>query len=446
MEAVAYRQSAFTRTERQKAQEVRPGGLAWHIQDFDQNPQQHGLDTNWYKFHGIGFLMNAQMNLLPEGAEHDREKREVWTQQTKRDILGFCLEYLSKELVFAYKYNIHTKPDGTQELVDPLYGNRPAVAMVDVKERDGVVRDNMQHIQDFFLDPTTQDGALAIMPSPKGPSGLTTDDGKAIQYLTSFFFVMQKKGDEIVGSTIKTDFTDKEYRAMIQTLTGQELPANAGVTDYVRALALISPNKRRDGIQNSADVVALMRQTKLQERGDDSAFEGRSWDEVYRGIAKGEELYLFNKKTQEYIEEFVAYSREAGHSRLDLQKAVGATLLRISQLFLEQHNAEVINSQLIATNEPGGYSPKGPIPRSLSFGQVFSEVKKIPGCAGGGESGSMTSVLSVGGSKAGQIEAFGKDDLGNRAFSCPVCGEVNVRPYNGTIPTCQHCGSSEVAC
>src|SRR5260221_5450859 len=128
--------------------------------------------------------MNTQMNLLPKDAEKHPEKLQTWADQTKRDILGFCLEYLSKELVFAYKYNIHTKEDGTKELVDPLYGNRPTVDMVDAKERGGVVKDNMQRIQDFFLDPATKDGALAIMPSPKGPSGLTTDDGKSIDYLT----------------------------------------------------------------------------------------------------------------------------------------------------------------------------------------------------------------------------------------------------------------------
>lgn len=422
-----------------------PQSLAWHIQEFDTNPQAHGLDANWYKFHGIGFLMNAQMNLLPIDAEKNPIKLKTWAEQTKRDILGFCLEYLSKELVFAYKYNIRTKEDGTKELVDPLYGNRGAVEMIDKKERGGVVRDNMQRIEDFFLDPNTKDGAMAIMPSPKGPSGLTTDDGKAIDYLTSFFFVMQKQGNEIVGSTIKTDFTNKEYRAIIKTLTGQELPIDAGLQDYVRALVLVNPNERRGGVSTPDDVVSLMRQTKLKTRGEDSAFEGRSWDEIYSGIAKGEDLYNFNVQTQKYVSDFMDYVATGNHSRLELQKAVGATLLRISQIFLEQQNATTINRHLIATRDNDIPRVRGPV-QSLSFGQVYKEVKKIGGCAGGGEDNSKTSVLTVGGARGAEVEGFGSDKLGSRTFNCPECGEMNVRPINQTIGTCQHCGSEKVAC
>src|SRR6185312_9724201 len=105
----------------EKGKEPADGSLAWHIREFDTNPREHGLDRDWYKFHGIGFLMNTQMHLLPEGAEERSRDLNVWAEQTKRDILGFALEYLSKGLVFSYKYKIHTKEDGTQELVDPLY-------------------------------------------------------------------------------------------------------------------------------------------------------------------------------------------------------------------------------------------------------------------------------------------------------------------------------------
>jgi hypothetical protein len=317
--------------------------------------------------------------------------------------------------------------------------------MIDVKERGGVVRDNMQRIQDFFLDPHTKDGALAIMPSPKGPSGLHTDDGKAIDYLTSFFFVMQKHGNEIVGSTIKTDFTNKEYRDIIKTLTGQELPIDASLQDYVRAVALVNPNERREGVNTPDDVVGLMKQTKLNARGDDSAFEGRAWDEIYRGIAKGEELYNFNVQTQQYVSDFMDYVGEGNHSRLELQKAVGATLLRISQIFLEKQNADFINSQLIATKDSVVSRATGPAV-ALSFGEVYTEVKKIGGCAGGGEDNSKTSVLSMGGMIGAEVNGFGSDKFGSRTFNCPDCGEMNVRPVNELVNNCQHCGSDKVGC
>lgn len=434
---------AFSETRFRERQA--PKTLASHIQDFDTNASRHGLDKDWYKFNGIGFLMNAQMNLLPEKAEHKSEALETWAQQTKRDILGFCLEYLSKNLVFAYKYKVNTREDGTKELVDPLYGNRAAVEMVDVKERGGVVRETMRQTEAFFLDKATPDGALAVLPSPKGPSGLTTDDGRAIEYLTSFFFIMRKEGDEVIGSTIKTDLTNTEYRSVIKRLTGQDLPENASLQDYVRAIALINPQRRRESIQNVDDVIGVMRQAKLHSRGIDSAYEDRAWNEIYQGIAQGEELYNFNKQTHQYVDEFVEFVEEGGHSRLDLQKAVAATLLRISQVMLNSNDAQQINSKLIATDERQRAKAKGSVDR-MSFGEVLSEVKKIPGCAGGGENEKITSVLSIGGERSGQTDGFGTDKFGERTFNCPDCGQMNVRPYNERISECQHCGSGKVAC
>src|SRR5260221_4969840 len=79
--------------EKQEKKSI-PNSLAWHIEEFDTNPKAHGLDGNWYKFHGIGFLMNAHMNLLPEGAEKNPAQLATWADQTKRDILGLCLEHL----------------------------------------------------------------------------------------------------------------------------------------------------------------------------------------------------------------------------------------------------------------------------------------------------------------------------------------------------------------
>src|SRR5260221_113788 len=170
-----------------------------------------------------------------------------------------------------------------------------------------------------------------------------------------------------------------------------------------------------------------MRQVKLHARGEDSEFEERGWDEMHRGIAKGEELYNFNVQTQRYITDFMDYVGEGNHGRLDLQKAIGATLLRISQIFLAQQSAESINRQLIATRDGKKIQVKGAI-QSATFGQVYSEVKKIGGCAGGGEDKSKTAVLTMGGMQTAEIQSFGSDKFGERSFNCPDCGEMNVRP------------------
>ena len=406
-------------------QEPPQSDLNWYIHEFDTNYAQHGLDENWYKFHGIGFLMNAQMHLLPEGAEHDSDKRKTWAEQTKRDILGFCLEYLSKGLVFSYKYKIENG-----QLVDPLYGNRSAIEMIDTRERGGVVRENMIKTQDFFLN--APDGAMAVIPSPKGPSGLITDDGKAIEYLTSFWFVMQKQGKEIIGSTIKTDFTNKDYRKMIKTLTGQDLPFGASLQDFVRAIAHINPNDRRDGVKTVDDVIGLMRQTKLDNGEEDRAFEGRSWSEVYDGVAKGEALYQFNTQTQAFVQQFMDYVQQGGHSRLELQKAVGATLLRVSKIFLSEQNAAGINKTLIATRDERSnvFAADG----GMSFGQVFAQVKEIEGCAGGGKStDKLTAIMTINGPRLARTEDALNRDRSNW-FHCPHCDKYIEPPVGNECP------------
>ncbi len=38
------------------------------------------------------------------------------------------------------------------------------------------------------------------------------------------------------------------------------------------------------------------------------------------------------------------------------------------------------------------------------------------------------------------------DNYGSRAFKCPRCGQVNIRPKNELVSHCQYCGSNEVSC
>ncbi|MDE2589623.1 MAG: hypothetical protein KGL95_08165, partial [Patescibacteria group bacterium] len=202
-----------------------PHTLTEYMEDFSTHYQHHGLPRDWYKFKGIGFSMKSQMGLLE--SEYDKTAVQKWTQQTSRDILGFCLEYLSRGLVFAYQYNVHRTADGKKELVDPLYGNKRMIDMVDRQERGGAVTEALAKAEQFFLDPSTPDGSMFVMPSPAGPSGLTTDRGEAITYPDSFWFVITKHGDSFPGITIKTDFTHEEYRKAIKVLTGQEIPEHA---------------------------------------------------------------------------------------------------------------------------------------------------------------------------------------------------------------------------
>lgn len=66
----------------------------------------------------------------------------------------------------------------------------------------------------------------------------------------------------------------------------------------------------------------------------------------------------------------------------------------------------------------------------------------MTGCGSSGgfslEKGSSNSAFS--------LAEFGQDKYGSRTFECPQCGKKNIRPENQLVKSCQHCGSSKVAC
>jgi len=76
----------------------------------------------------------------------------------------------------------------------------------------------------------------------------------------------------------------------------------------------------------------------------------------------------------------------------------------------------------------------------ITYGQIMDEVRKIPGCAGGG--GSVTSTLSIIERSAFTLEP---DKYGERTFECPnkpACGKIITRPKNQLISNCPHCGAN----
>ena len=397
--------------------------LNGYINHFDTNWQSEGLPKDWFNLkRKVGFSMDTQMQLL---AGTDKNSVGVWSEQTKQDILGFSLEYLSQGLVFPIRYEKRQRDDGQFELYDPKY-NKSMLSGVSDKERNGEVVRSLSKIEDFFLNPNTPDGSFAIMPSPKGETGLTTDDGRPIFYPDSYFYIMTKLGDEVRGFTIKTDFSLAESRAAIKTLTGIELPQDASSEEYVGALALI---KKEDGF-GIDDIVDILRNSR---DSSEFAFEERGWSEVEKDIKRGFELYNFNNKTQAIIEDFEQYAESDFRSETVLRKALAATILRLSKLFLfDQTKVSDIRFDLSKQNIPGYV-------QQITFGDVLDRVSQIPGCAGGGISNDgKTSIIDslisrIGkSSDASDEQSYSFDKLAD----CVMCNEKKmVGPCN----LCQGC-------
>lgn len=399
------------------------------ISHFDQNWQEEGLPEDWYNFGKAGFSMKSQMNLLEDT---DLESRQLWIQRTEQDIRGFAVEYLKQELVHPSFYRKEVR-DGKTVLVNERYG-KGLVDMVSSQERNGAVREALGEIQDL---------GDAVMTSPKGWTGLQTDRGIPIEYPDSWFFGFLDQGERVVGFGIKTDFSLAECRQAIVKLTGQDLPDGASVEDYVKAIATIKPDQ---DVNSPQDLVRVLREV----RPSPYVYKERTWDEVEERVGRLEELYELEVKAEGFIKDFEGFAAEEGHSKLKLQKALAATLLRLSELYLGKEKQTLRSKEeyrvLGNVIYPRRFEEQETIGRPR-YGQILNEVEKIPGCAGGGQAESVTSIvdrLGIAGSGLGI--KLPEDKYGAREVKCPTCGQISIRPKDKLLERCLHCLSNAISC
>lgn len=406
------------------------------ITRFDQNWREERLPRDWYNLKKkVGFSMDLQMNLL---VDESPEALDEWTSRARLDVSRFTQEYLVRGSIHPYKWEMREGPSGVY-LYDPRY-KKAMVDTVSPKERNGSVVRALSVIENAIVN----DGKkVTVMPSPQGRTGLRADNGKEIEYPENYWFVDEVVGSEVFGYAIRTDFSLAESREAIKRLTGRELAPDAPLEDYVSAVALISPEQ---GINSATDVVDILRDVR-RSFGRPYAYKTRGWEEVYDGLEKGEELYEMGKETDRIIVEMGEHLPVEGLSRIDRQKIIAATILRLSKLYLVDDSDEyeiahreenVIWPKRFQIDEPTYYG---------NYGQALDEVEKIPGCAGGGQAESVASIvdrLGIAGSGLGI--KLPEDKYGSREVECPSCGKISIRPKDKLIPQCFHCGSNKVAC
>lgn len=436
---------------RRQVTERRPderSSLADYIAYFDSNWQKEGLPHDWWNLIGkkseIGFSMRTQMALLKD--PNDTKAVAEWTQETKQDLFGFKLEVLSNHLVYPCKYE-RSSTDPTR-LESRDYSNKDITETVSDKERNGSVKESMKAMKDYFLSENTPDGSIAVMASPLGNSGLKTDKGQNIDYPDSYFFIMQKEGDTVVNYTVKTDFSTEESREVIYQLTGIKLTPAAPLEDYTRTIATINPGQD-DRIRSVSDVVRILQTVRPSHAfKDDQKNSPIGWNEVYRDIALGDNLYKFNNKTMEVIKKFEAYCLRGRHTKLDFQKAIAGSILLMSALFIAEEGQNTV-TQIPMTQNEWSSVPVDLATQYLpgfigqSYGSVLERVSERPGCAGGGK---KVTVETVGGVRMGQVNRANNEVLGQcQKIRCGNCSwEANddeaEKITKGTLTKCPDCG------
>jgi hypothetical protein len=430
-------ESAIHLPEGEKPEVKRPqanAGTAEWISYFDNNHRQEGLPRDWYQLKTesnkqVGFVMKNQMLQLED--PHDQEQVADWTQRTVRDLEGFKLEFLSKHNVYPRIY--HRNPSDATRLEDPMYGrnkdgNHPdIVEITSEEERGGSVKESIGRIKEFLLN--APEGSIAVMASPLGPTGFKDQDGRGVDYVDSYFFIVQNQGDKIINYTIKTDFNLAKVRKVLGQLTGGEIPVGAPLEEYVKTLALIKPGSS-DGPQNIFDVVGV-----LEDAQPDHAFfdpegkqETRTWAHVYDDIVEGEKLYEFDTRTRQKIIDFSEFAQSGGHSILDLQKGAAATILLMSKDYFGEE--EEVEGEMQLVEGKWVYLQKG----QPSFNRLLEQTAEIRGCTGGG--GGKGAVI-LGAFGLARFASPGGGGSSNEWFNCPDCNYKASGPIGDRCPGCR---------
>jgi hypothetical protein len=428
------------------SQELRPakdaGTAAW-IHYFDTNWKQEGLPSDWYNLKTqskkrVGFILNQQMDILKN--PYDKDALSDWITKTKRDLEGFKLEFLSDNVVYPRKY-VRNPLDQTR-LEDPLYGKAKdgsnyakITELVSDQERNGAVKSSVENMQEFFA--TAPDGAIAIMTSPLGPSGFKTEDGLAIDYPDSYFFIMQKSGNTVMNYTVKTDLRLQHCRQVIAQLTGKNLPENASLETYVQTLAFINPGEHAR-IRTIDDVITIMENVQPEHAFiDKQNAKITKWEDVRDQIRRGEDLYNFGNETAEIIDEYVEYAQEGIHTKAELHKAISVTILRLGELFFGKELPAHSGPVTLTPNVWQFVDQKG------LFGAILERTAERRGCSGGGSVFGGSIAINSLVPRTGVPESA-EDQYGPLEFKCTK-GHRNTRPRGQLISHCAICGEN-VAC
>lgn len=367
--------------------------LAGYINYFDKNWYREGLPRNWYQIDDVGFSLKGQMGVLT----NPNYPITVRADQTGRDLAGFALEYLRQGLVFPFEYHIKG-----QELVDKKYGEKKLLDTVKPEERNGAVLMSLSRMQKHLIE---NPNSAAIMISPLGKTGMTADNGKAIIHQDTQIYHMERQGDKVIGTTLRTDFDLEKAKDLINILTGQKLPSSASAADCVRAIALLGKDTTLNKVENLVGV--------LEQMSPQFAYKGKTWTDMRNDLLRRQKLYEFDEAAKQMIVDFKTYYTSRLLTDLETQKALVATFLRVSKYFVEQNIRRVYGISSASTIH-------------ITQGQILEEVRQLPGCAGGGCN--VTSTESI----TNRVSTFGEQTT--LSCKCRFCGEqVEAIITNGKI-------------
>lgn len=408
-----------------------------------------------YNLDDTGFHVESQIKLLIENYNAGVSIQDT-IQQIEQDINGFNFEYLKEAPVFGIPLEF-ARVQEQERIVARLYGKKLWVDSVDEIEREGVVKKAVKELEEKAVKASP--GTMFVIHSGEGWSGyqakgknleklnhadIKSGRAKEIQYPDSQTYVVRINEDRsLTAVTLKANMSLSQSEEFVALLQGEARQKNEErlikerIKEVIGNVVEISPEEGKK-IQDIAKTIKHIVGGNVAYV--DSLGRERTFDEMQFMLQSPKQLEELDTITKDLSGRFTDYVKwrlnvQDETLQSDLQIALGYTILNL------MHEVRGPTREKIL--EAGRIYRVGEEVERLAFDPrvALEELQKLPGCAGGGNSMKIDSLVP-------RVGSLGEDEYGGLSFECPDCRRTNVRERGKLLSQCQYtdCRSKKVAC
>lgn len=363
--------------------------------------------TPWYHLSGTGFFVGEEVSQLIRNSKDTLER--VAPDVVGRELAkvgvnanAFKDEYL--EQMIGLRFNLAWEGKGEQRhIVCPDYDNASWLEITDKKERDGVVTEVIEGVQDWLK--TAPANSFAVIVSPRGWSGLRAADGSKIRYPETQVYAVKTTADgSLQARTLRYNadiLENEELQRQMGLQVVEEGNQIRRIKNTLKNVALIRGDDPERPISSFEDVVDKM---QFSVGGVDIAHDGKTFDDLRRFVQDPEKFAKVNPLTDKLIERFKEYARwrinQSSYGlEKDLQIALAVTIAQMNKSYdkkVSNEDAAIFVSQkLQEEQEAASHINFATRVAHIDYNEEKYKLEKLGGCAGGAQAGTFITSLGA---------------------------------------------------
>lgn len=401
--------------------------------------QEEVHEDEMYLLPGTGFDVKGEVDrfsknvlrLAQEGSAVDDVLGTAFLE-LGGNIYGYSLEYLRSKAMLPFKHEIITDADGKLRLKPFGYDGflRDAISP---QERYGAVVQSVDVLEEKL--PEAVVGDIFVMTSPPGWTGFV---GKRyVETQTKLQQVVEENGEKIIrGYTIRSMMNVTQNITFMEKV-GADTSSFFDPDDRRQLASISAAVKHLSG--NHGETIASLTKTIQEIVGSEIAFEGYTFEEVYKDIPKFNEHLVADQLTMQLVEQLKTYGKElltpywktiaqTGEIPEEVikkfRKATGMTVLRLSDAITRE-----LKGGNVDFGKAGNLGELMRGEKQLDFDprQQLHEDQQKPGCNGGGKkegsSNGKQYMIVMTASGARLIEFDGESYDYTHEGPCRACGK-----------------------